>query len=459
MSSFRATPQNAGGPVQLFYQAVDDKPCPIISHGKGIYLWDTAGKKYIDGSSGPIAVNIGHGNQRVIDAAAKQMQEVAYVSRNFFQSQANIDLANLVAEHTGAGLERAFFVSGGSEAIESALKLARQYAVTQGQESRWKVISRDPSYHGATLGAVAITGDFISADLYGPMIQPMPKISTPFSYRVPEGHTVESYALECADALETKIQEEGPETVLAFIFEPVGGLATGALAAPEAYYQRVREICNKYGVLLIHDEVMSGVGRCGHFLASQHWPNSQPDIVVLAKGLASGYTPLGAVIASAEMVDSISASGGFNHGFTYSSNPLSCAVGLAAVQEFLDHDLSQNALAMGARLKTHLQDIQQRRRVLGDVRGLGLLMAIEIVSDAATKSTFPAHTRAIPRLVEIAMQKGLLLYSRRTAEGRFGEWLMVAPPLIINSQQVDEMAAIIDDTLAVFEAEVAGENS
>jgi len=441
-----------GGPVQVFYQKPGAPRRPVIARGEGIYLWDTEGKRYIDGSSGPIAVNLGHGNARIADAARQQMQQVSYASRFFFENEPNRLLADLVTAHAGAGLERAFFVSGGSEATETAIKLARQYAVLSGQASRWKVISRNPSYHGATLGAVSISGDFVSERMYGPMTQPMPKVAAPFTYRVPKEHTTESYGLACAEALEQTILQEGETTVLAFILEPVGGLATGALVAHDTYYRRVREICSAYGVLLIHDEVMCGVGRAGKFLASHHWPDASPDIVTLAKGLASGYTPLGAVLASGRMVDVIAESGGFMHGYTYSSNPLSCAIGLAAVSETLELGLAENAEKMGQRLASRLREIQRRRRVLGDVRGRGLLMAIEIVKNQETRETFAASEQAIARIVALAMERGLLLYSRRTADGQFGEWLMVAPPLTVTAAEIDVIAQLIDDSLRTFEA-------
>ena len=443
-----------GGPVQVFYQKPGEARRPGVARGEGIYLWDEAGKQYIDGSSGPIAVNIGHGNKRVAEAAMRQMEKVSYASRFFFENEPNARLADLVAQHAGPGYERSFFVSGGSEATETAMKLARQYAVVRGDTARWKVLSRNPSYHGATLGAVAVSGDPVSQAMYGPMFQSMPKVPAPFSYRIPDGYTAESYAMACAEELEATILREGPETVLAFIMEPVGGLATGALVSTPEYCRKVREICTRYGVLLIFDEVMSGVGRCGAFLAAHLLEGSQPDLVTLAKGLASGYTPLGAVLAPAGMVDEVAASGGFMHGYTYSANPLSCAIGLAAVTETVERKLDQNAVQMGERLRSRLLEIQSRRRVLGDVRGMGLLMAIEIVEDSETRSIFPASVNAINRIVSLARERGLLLYARRTAQGRYGEWLMVTPPLIVTADQIDMLAERLDDALAAFEAEL-----
>ncbi len=443
-----------GGPVQLFFLNHAAPRRPMVARGEGIYLWDTHGRRYIDASSGPIASNIGHANARVIEASDRQIRSVAYASRVFFENQANIDLADSVALLAGPGLERAFFASGGSEANESAMKMARQYAITQGQESRWKVLSRNPSYHGSTLGTIAISGDPVSEASFGVMTRLMPKVPAPFTYRLPEGHTPQTYADQCADALEQTIEREGPETVLAFILEPVGGLATGALVAPDSYYSRVRDICSRHGVLLIFDEVMSGAGRTGSFLAAHHWPDARPDIVTLAKGLGAGYTPLGAVLASRAMVDALAQSGGFMHGFTYGSNPLSCAIGHAVVSETVDRGLMPNAAAMGARLKQRLLEVQKDSRVMGDIRGRGLLMAIEIVSDREQKATFPAQAMAISRIVALGMERGLLLYSRRTANGLYGEWLMVAPPLIVDAQQIDTIAGLIGETLQAFEAQL-----
>ncbi len=443
-----------GGPVQLFFLNHGDPRRPMVARGEGIFLWDTQGRRYIDASSGPIASNIGHANARVIEASDRQIRSVAYASRVFFESQANIDLADSVALLAGPGLERAFFASGGSEANESAMKMARQYAITQGQASRWKVLSRNPSYHGSTLGTIAISGDPVSEASFGLMTRLMPKVPAPFTYRLPEGHTPQTYADQCADALEQTIVREGPETVLAFILEPVGGLATGALVAPDSYYTRVRDICSRHGVLLIFDEVMSGAGRTGSFLAAQHWPDAHPDIVTLAKGLGAGYTPLGAVLASRAMVDALAQSGGFMHGFTYGSNPLSCAIGHAVVSETVERGLIPNAAAMGARLRQRLLELQKSSRVMGDIRGRGLLMAIEIVSDRETKAVFPAQTMAITRIVALGIQRGLLLYSRRTANGLYGEWLMVAPPLIVDAQQIDTIAGLIGETLQAFEAQL-----
>lgn len=448
----------SGQPIQSFYFDSKTVRKPAISHGYGIYLWDKTGKRYLDGSSGPVVSNIGHTNPNVLLAMRKQAEKVCFASRAWFENEANIALAGVLSELAGTGFERAFIVSGGSEAIEAALKIARQYAVATGQGKKCKVLSRNPSYHGASLGATSITGDPDSEALFRPLMQVMPKVPTPFTYRVPAEYSGQDYALHCANALEQMIIEEGQDEVLAFIMEPVGGLATGALVAADSYYAAVRRICTNYGVLLIYDEVMSGAGRTGTFLAAEHWPNSKPDIVVLAKGIAAGYTPLGVTLVSDEMADTVVHEGGFMHGHTYSANPLSCAIGYQVVIEMLRQDLMENAAIRGAELKEGLWRLAQNCSLVGDVRGKGLLQAIEIVSDKEKKQTFPSSARAIDKLIAIAAKEGLLLYSRRTAGGAFGEWVMISPPLIITQEQVTELLMLLERTLKIFEKEMMKTN-
>lgn len=443
-----------GGPVQLFYAKKGAPRRPTVARAEGIYMWDTEGRRYIDASSGPVVSNIGHGNERVVRAMTEQARKVAFASRSQFENEPNIQLADLVTSLAGPGLERAFFVSGGSEATEAAIKLARQYAVVRGETSRWKVIAREPGYHGGTLGALAVTGDPEADRIFGALTRPMPKVPAPFSYRLPANHDADSYARHCAAALEDTIRREGPETVLAFIMEPVGGLATGALVAPDHYHRAVRDICTRHGVLLIYDEVMSGAGRTGAFLAADHWPDARPDLVTLAKGIAAGYTPMGAVLAPASMVEAVAEAGGFMHGHTYAANPLSCAVGYAVVQEMLERNLMKNAQAMGARLRERLEAVKARSGILGDIRGKGLLMAIEVVVDKETKAPPPAERQAVYRIIELGIERGIALYSRRTANGRYGEWLMVTPPLIVTATEVDEIAELIGITLAAYEEEL-----
>lgn len=437
--------------IHAFFPAT---PRPRIKRAEGVWFEDTEGRRYMDASSGPVVSNLGHGNRRVLDAMRDQAEAVAFAFPMQWESEANLLLSARLAALAGPGLERAFLVSGGSEAVETALKFARQHAVASGQASRWKVIGRDPGYHGGTMGALAVTGDKAAHAMFGPMMRAMPLAPAPFSYRVPANHTPATYAQACADALDALIRTEGPDTVLAFIMEPVGGLATGALVAPDAYYAAVREICTRHGVLLIFDEVMSGAGRTGHFLAAGHWPQVQPDLVVLAKGVTAGYTPMGAVLAPASMADRVRGAGGFMNGFTYFANPLSCAIGAAVLDELVERDLIGNAARMGARMRARLDAIAASSPIVGDVRGKGLLLAVELVADKAEKRMIPLERMAPYRMQALGLEHGLALYCRRTGGGAYGDWLMITPPLIVTEAEVDELAERLAATLEAYVAEL-----
>lgn len=448
--------QPRGEPVQVFLAPHGQPRLPRIARGEGIYMWDTDGKRYIDVSSGPVANNIGHANPRVLAAMQAQAEKAAFAFPGMFESEANAELADRLTGLAGPGFERAFFVSGGSEAVESSVKLARQYALACGQPEKWKVISRDPGYHGGTLGALSLTGDRHQHDVFGPLLRDMPKVPTPFTYRLPPNHDAESYARHCATALEGRIVAEGPETVLAFIFEPVGGVATGALVAEDIYMRRVREICDRHGILLIYDEVMSGAGRTGTFLAADHWPDARPDLVVLAKGIAAGYTPMGCVLAPNHITRAVADAGGFMNGFTYFANPLSCAIGHAVLEEMVAGDLIANAARQGTALKARLRDLIGTSRIVGDVRGLGLLLAIELVADPDTQRQLPTEVNAPVLFQRLAAELGLAIYCRRTSYGAFGDWVMIAPPLIVTPAQIDEIVDGLTKTLRRFEDHVAG---
>jgi adenosylmethionine-8-amino-7-oxononanoate aminotransferase len=430
---------------------------PRVARGEGVHLYDENGNRYLDATSGAVVSNLGHSNPRVVAAMIEQAHRVTFAYPRFFESEHNVRLSGRLTELAGEGFDRAFFVSGGSEANEAAFKLARQYALVCGQSTRWKIISRDPSYHGSTMGAMAVTGDSFTESIYGPMFQHMPKIPAPLTYRLPAGVTAEDHVAACAQALERKIIEEGPETVLAFVLEPVGGLSTGALVSPASYYRQVREICDRYGVLLIHDEIMSGAGRTGAFLSSQHWEGSGPDIVTLAKGLAAGYTPFGAVLAPNRIVETIGAQGGFVHGHTYFSNPFSCAVAAAVIDEVVEGGLIERAALMGQYLDRRLRELQQESRLVGDVRGKGLLMAIELVADKETRRQLPAAMNAPARLTNYGLTHGIALYNRRANRGQFGDIQLIAPPLIITEAEIDDLVERLRRSLADFERDLQRE--
>ena len=437
----------------LFYQERGRKP--VLDQARGVYMWDQDGNRYLDGSSGAMVCNIGHSNPNVLAAMQRQMEKSTFGYRLHFETEASEQLASKLAGLAPEGLNKVFFVSGGSEAVESALKLARQYMNATGQGSRWKVISRRPSYHGSTLGALAVTGYTPLSAPFEPMLRQMPKIPAPRAYldgldpEVPEtGH-------HYADMLAAKIEAEGPETVAAFIVEPVGGASTGALVPPVGYMERIREICDRYGILMIADEVMTGAGRTGRFLGSDHW-NARPDIIVMSKGLGAGYVPLGAMIVDDRLVELVLDAGGFAHGYTYAGNPLACAAGLAVVEEIEAQDLCANAALMGARLQARLHGLMQKHAIIGDVRGKGLLTAFELMADRDRKTPLPKGLNAYQRLVDIAYGKGLIVYSRRTRDGVEGDHILVCPPLIVTDAHLDEIIEGLDGSLSQFADEIAG---
>ncbi|MGV8935552.1 MAG: aspartate aminotransferase family protein [Allorhizobium sp.] len=438
-------------PSHLFYQSRLRRP--LATHAEGIYIFDENGRKVIDGSSGAMVVNIGHGNAHVLDAMKRQMDLVTFAYRLHFENAPAEELARRLVGHMPEGMDKVFFVSGGSEAVESCMKLARQWAVATGQDKRWKIISRFPSYHGSTLGALAVTGYDALTKPFLPMMQAMPKIKAPTAYLDHDNLSMEQRGIRYADMLEEKILEEGPDSVLAFIMEPIGGASTGALVAPDSYYPRIREICDQYGILLIHDEVMSGAGRTGKYLGGDHW-NCKPDLIALSKGLGAGYCPLGAMIAPSRLVQPVLDAGGFAHGYTYAGNPLACAAGLAVLDEIENKNLLGNAERMGALLRAELEKLAERFPFIGDVRGKGLLLAAEFVSDRKTMAPLPKALEAHQRVVDIAYERGLVIYSRRTRGGVEGDHFLVCPPMIITAGQVGEIIEILTATLAELAVEL-----
>lgn len=353
-------------------------PRPMVDRADGIYLWDKSGRRYIDGSSGAVNVNVGHGNRNVIDAMKRQLDRVSFAYIFQFENEQAVELARGLVERLPNGLDRIYFVSGGSEAIEACVKLARQWAVATGQDKRWKIIGRMPSYHGVTIGTLAVTGDDILTKTFDAIGRPMPLVPAPFVHRDHDNLSMEQRGIRYANMLEEKILEEGAESVLAFVVEPIGGAATAALVPPDSYFPRIREICDRHGILLIHDEVMTGIGRTGRFLGGDHW-SCRPDIVALSKGLSSGYAPLGALAATQRIVGPVVEMGGFLHGHTYGGNPVACAAGVAVLGEIDRLGLVENAAAMGELLRGELEapvrplSFHSRRAGQGPAHGSGTL--------------------------------------------------------------------------------------
>jgi adenosylmethionine-8-amino-7-oxononanoate aminotransferase len=435
----------------LFYMT--RKKLPLIQSAEGIYMYDHTGKQYIDGCSGAIVCNIGYGNPRVAAAVAKQAQETFFAYRLHFENRPGLELAQKLVSRSAPHLNRVFCVSGGSEAVETAMKLCRQYYFNLGQGSRSVLISRSPSYHGCTLGALALTTYAPLEIPFRPLIKSYPKIPAPYCYRCALNLTYPACDLACARHLETVIREQGPQNVAAFIAEPIGGASTGALVPPEEYFGIIQEICRRYDIMLILDEVMTAFGRTGKLFGYEHW-QVEADIIALSKGMAAGYFPLGAVMARDTIVKEVVDRSGFAHGFTYAGNPMACAVGLEVFKIITEEKLPDNAAETGRVLKAGLEDLAGRHPLIGQVRGRGLLLAIELVKDARTREPFPAELNAGQRLTDIAYEEGLIIYPRRPIQGLAGDHVLVAPALILTLAQVDEIITRLERALKRLEQEV-----
>jgi adenosylmethionine-8-amino-7-oxononanoate aminotransferase len=428
----------------LFYQS--RKKMPFLERAEGIYIWDRTGKQYIDACSGAIVSNIGHGHPRIEQAILRQAHKGFFAYRTQFENEPAVELAGALVRHSAAHLNRVFYVSGGSEAVETAMKLCRQYFYHRGDGSRYQFISREPSYHGCTLGALALTSYAPLEAPFRPLMQTYPKIPAPYCYRCALAKTYPACGVECARTLESVIRRQGPENVAAFVAEPVGGASTGALVPPQEYFGIIQEVCRKYGILLILDEVMTGFGRTGKLFAYEHW-NIEADMVVLSKGMSSGYYPLGAVMARAAIVEEVVAKGGFAHGFTYAGNPMACAVGLEVFNIIVEENLPANAAAMGDRLRAGLEELAARYPVIGQVRGKGLLQAIELVRDRQTRDPFPAELQAALLLTDLAFDEGLIIYPRRPIHGLSGDHVLIAPPLIATTDEISRILERLEQSL------------
>ena len=447
------SPAQRGGGIQRFWQSAQDAAIPRIDRAEGLHIWDTAGRRYIDVTSGPVAVNLGHGNARVLRAMQEQASRVCFAYPSAFESESNVRLGERLAEQAGMGLDCAFFVSGGSEAVEKCLQFARRYAMAIGQKARYKIISRNPSYHGSTRATMALAADPGYA-AFLPAGQTGIHVPAPWSYRPADGMDARTYAQQCAESLRATIIAEGPETVLAFIIEPVMGFCGGADHAPAEYYRRVREICDEFGVLLIYDEIISGAGRTGKFLAAHWWTGANPDLVTLAKGIGGGYYPLAAFLAPSRLVDAVVGAGGFHVGHTHKAQPLACAVGLAVLEETIERNLIAQADEVGAYRRARLESLKNEAPIVGDVSGLGMLNAVEIVADPSSKAMLPRTLDVVGRIQALARDEGLLIYGRRTHAGKFGDWFMVTPPLITTRADVDEIVGGIGGALRAYTQEL-----
>jgi len=426
---------------------------PVAVRAEGVWIYDSAGRKYLDGCGGAVVCSIGHGVAEVAEVMTRQAKRLAFAHSSQFITKEAAGLAARVAALAPGDMKktgRVYLVSGGSEAIETALKLARQYHIETGHPGKSKIIARWQSYHGSTMGALSVTGNVGRRELYAPMFAPMPHIPPCYCYRCPYGLKYPSCGIACIEDLEAAIHQEGPESVAAFIAEPVVGATLGAVAAVDGYWKRAREICTRHNVLLIADEVMTGVGRTGRNFAVDHW-GVVPDLIVVGKGLSGGYAPLGAVVARGFIPEALERGRGyFEHGFTYSANPLSAAIGSAVLDYVEKNRLVARAARMGKVLGEKLLALR-RHRIVGDVRGLGMMWGIELVKDRKTREPLPASLKASRRLYELCVAEGLLIYpGSGTREGQDGDHFIVAPPFTIERDELDDLVARLDRALAAL---------
>ncbi len=427
---------------------------PIIARGEGIYLFDESGKRYIDASSGALVVSVGHGNKHVADALHAQLLKVGYVNGTHFTSRATETLATRLAvlataELPDAKLTRAAFLSSGSEVVEAAVKFVRQLWMERGQPKRSKMIARIPSYHGNTLYALSMSGRPHYKKLYGPMLSEVVTTASPYPYR--SGLT--DYDRDGADyygkLLEEVIAKEGGETIAAFIAEPVIGSSAGAALPPRGYFQRMREICDRHGILMIADEVLCGAGRCGSFFASAA-TGFRPDVLVLGKGLGGGCVPLSALLVREDHLEEMRlGSGYFQHAQTYLQAPFMTAAGVAVLEEFDRADLVGNAARTGEYLQQRLREKLLPLKSVGSVQGIGLLAGIELVENKETKAPYARSKKVIERLCAHLFARGMIVWPNMgQADGTNGDLFMIGPPLVITKAQVDEL---VDGLAAALE--------
>jgi adenosylmethionine-8-amino-7-oxononanoate aminotransferase len=421
-------------------------PPVFISRTEGVYLHDGSGRRIIDASGGPLAVNIGYGRPEVADAAARALRQVSYVLP-VFASEARIELVKRIKKLLPEELRNVYLCSGGSEANEAAIKLARQYQVLSGRESRYKVISRNLSYHGMTMLTLSISDVKVRRRDFLPMLWKNPRVEACYCYRCPFGREYPGCDLDCARQLEERILAEGPETVVAFIAEPIVGAAGGALVPPPEYFPIVRETCDKYDVVFIADEVVTGFGRTGRSMGLDHF-GVVPDIATFAKGVSSAYAPLAGMAVRDELVARFrEKQAEFQHLYTFSAHPLACAVGAEVMRIIEEENLIARAEQMGKYLEERLLELGDLPMV-GDVRGRGMLWAIELVEDKVTKAPFPKQKNVKMDTIVQCLLRGVFFYPGYYEDERGrGDQMMIAPPFIITEEQIDECLGILRGVL------------
>jgi len=432
----------------VFHRTTETCP-PAAVRGEGICLIDAEGRRYIDACGGAAVSCLGHGHPEIIAAMAEQAARLEYVHTGFFTSEAAEELAALIAEMSPGSLDRVWYTGSGSEAVEAALKLARQYHLERGDSGRSRIVTRRQSYHGNTLGALAAGGSVWRRAPYEPLLIDVSVVDPCFEYRFAEpGESAEDYGRRAAQSLEDELIRLGPETVIAFVAETVVGATAGAVPPVPGYFERIRDICDRYGVLLILDEVMCGSGRTGTFLSCEQ-DNVIPDIVTLGKGLGAGYQPIGAVLCTSEVYDAVArGSGALKHGQTYNAHPVGCAAALAVQKVIRKEDLLGRVNEAGARLVQLLNARFGNHPNIGDIRGRGLLIAMELVADRQTKAPFDPGLAIHRRAKADAFERGLLIYpSGGTIDGRNGDHILLAPPYNVTDDELDSIVELLAQTV------------
>ena len=422
---------------------------PYAVRGDGCYIIDKNDKRYLDASGGAAVSCLGHSDITVRNAIIEQTKKLAFAHTSFFTSDPAEKLANLLAENSPKGLNKVYFVSSGSEAVEASLKLARQYFIEIGEPERHRVISRKQSYHGNTLGALAAGGNVWRRSFFEKILVKTSLISPCYPYRHQNVNETEiDYGLRVANELEEEIKILGPQNVMAFIAETVVGATAGALTPVPGYFKRIREICDKYGVLLILDEVMCGMGRTGSLFACEE-ENIIPDILTIAKGLGAGYQPIGAMLCQDFIYDSIAnGSGFFQHGHTYLGHPIACAASLAVLTKLINENMCKKVKDKGEILQKILERDLGQSQFVGDIRGRGLFRGIEIVKDRSTKEPFSKKLNVANKIKKEALNLGLICYPMQgTVDGVIGDHILIAPPFIINEDEINEISSKLKTTI------------
>jgi len=432
------------------------KTFPLAARGEGCWIIDQSGRRFLDASGQAAVVSIGHGVPEIGHAMAEQSSQIAFAHTSQFHTASAEKLAARLLALAPANFRnggRVYFTSGGSEATETAIKLVRQFHLETGEKNRYRVISRQQSYHGSTLGAMSVSGNVSRRAPYEPLLAEWGHIAPCFCYHCPFEKTFPECGVACADDLEVYLLEHEADQAAAFIFEPVVGATLGAAVPPEGYVARIAEICRKHGILLIADEIMTGMGRTGKAFAVQHW-GAEPDIILVGKGVASGYAPLGAVLVSSRVVEAFErGSGAFMHGFTYQAHPVSTAAGNAVLDYIESKKLFERVTPAGKNLRDALSSLQSHPNV-GDVRGLGLLLGVEFVKDKATREPFPRADNIAERIRQAALAEGVLTYpTQGCVDGQRGDHILLAPPFTISTEESAVIARAVSSALAtVFSA-------